>query len=325
MKILVIGLGSMGKRRIRLLKQLAQAEVIVGVDLSEERRLAAEDEFGIKTFDKLEMATGQSAYDCAFICTAPLTHGELIAKCLEGKMHIFSELNLVSDGYVENLERARQNECVLFLSSTMLYRKETEKIRALVQGADCALSYSYHIGQYLPDWHPWECYQSFFVNEVRSNGCREIFAIELPWLMSAFGNIQDFHVVKGKMSKLEINYPDTYQLLITHENGHRGTLMVDVVSRKAVRNLEVYGEQLHLMWDGSPEGLSLYDYASKMTQKVDLYDQVERQAGYSNFVVENAYLREIELFFKAINERIMPTYTFETDLAVLELIDRIEA
>ena len=53
MRIIVIGLGSMGKRRIRLLKELGEKE-IVGVDTNEERCLNAEKEFDIKTSCSLD-------------------------------------------------------------------------------------------------------------------------------------------------------------------------------------------------------------------------------------------------------------------------------
>ena len=44
------------------------------------------------------------------------------------------------------------------------------------------VNYIYHIGQYLPDWHPWENYKNFFVGDKRTGGVREIFGIDLPWL-----------------------------------------------------------------------------------------------------------------------------------------------
>lgn len=41
----------------------------------------------------------------------------------------------------------------------------------------------------------------------------------------------------------------------------RGTLFVDVISRKAVRNLEIVGENVYLKWYGTPDGLENYDFA----------------------------------------------------------------
>ena len=65
-------------------------------------------------------------------------------------------------------------------------------------------------------------------------------------------------------ARLEIDYPDTYFTVLRHENGTKGVLAVDVVSPKAVRNFEVFGEGLHLFWEGSPQSLAEYDSAPKM-------------------------------------------------------------
>ena len=51
MNIGVIGLGSMGKRRIRLIKSNFPKINIVGIDNSEERCREVEDLFNIKTFN----------------------------------------------------------------------------------------------------------------------------------------------------------------------------------------------------------------------------------------------------------------------------------
>lgn len=49
MRFLVIGLGSMGKRRVRCLKHLGY-EMIVGFDLRDDRRMESEVKYNIKTF-----------------------------------------------------------------------------------------------------------------------------------------------------------------------------------------------------------------------------------------------------------------------------------
>ena len=53
MKILIVGLGSMGKRRIRNLKRAGVTD-IVGFDPREERRQEAEEKYGVKTVASFE-------------------------------------------------------------------------------------------------------------------------------------------------------------------------------------------------------------------------------------------------------------------------------
>lgn len=325
MKLLVIGLGSMGRRRIRLLKKYDKTATVVGIDLSHERRKNVELELNIETKETIDEAVKRDSFDCAFICTSPLSHSKLINACLQLGLHVFTELNLVSDGYEDNTALAVANNKVLFLSSTFLYRAEIMKIEELVKQHDKNLNYTYHIGQYLPDWHPWENYMDFFVGDKRTNGCREIFAIELPWIAKVFGPIREFVVRKDKISTLNVDYADNYLILIEHESGHKGMLAVDIVSRKAVRNLEIIGEDLYLSWDGSAEGLQVFDIEQKANVTVRLYDHVDQLESYSKFIIENAYLSEIESFFKAISMSIQPKYTFEEDKKILDIIDRIEA
>lgn len=323
MRVIVIGLGSMGRRRIRLIRQYDSSIEICGIDTSEERRKQAEKECGIETLDSLECVK-ENAYDCAFVCTSPLSHNRLIHSCLRLNMHVFTEINLAADGYDDNMELADEKGKVLFLSSTFLYREEIKYIDRAVRKCNCPVSYVYHIGQYLPDWHPWENYRDYFVGDRRTNGCREIFAIELPWIMHTFGEVKDIHVAKGRNTGLEINYPDSYLVTLEHKNGIRGVLAVDVVSRKAVRNFEVFSEDLYLTWSGTPESLRYYDYDHKEEIAVNLYDKVEHREGYGSFIIENSYLHEIEAFFAQVKDGTIPVYDFEKDKGTLALIDRIE-
>lgn len=315
----------MGKRRIRLIKKYDSTIQIFGVDTNEERRNACDKEYGIKTYSNLDDLFNANAIDCAFICTSPLSHNEIITQCLEHNVHVFTELNLVSDGYDKNIALAKGHELVLFMSSTFLYRDEIKKIRTLMNESDCLVNYTYHVGQYLPDWHPWENYKDFFVGDKRSNGCREIFAIELPWLTDVFGDITKVDVIKNKISDLNIDYNDNFLVMVQHFTGHKGLLAVDVVSRKAVRNLEVFGENLFLQWDGSPKGLKVYDYKENVEVTVEIYDEIDQLEEYSKYVVENAYLNEIISFFAAVKDQATPIYSYDKDREILKIIDKIEA
>ena len=323
MKVVVIGLGSMGKRRIRLIKKIDELITIVGVDGNTERCKEAAILYGVETFSSISEASTIDGITCAFVCTSPLSHANIIEECLKNSWNVFTELNLVADKYAENIKLAKENNCTLFLSSTFFYREEITYIRKQIKNKS-NLNYIYHIGQYLPDWHPWENYKDFFVGNTRTNGCREIMAIELPWLSEAFGKVNDFTVVSDKMSELGIAYNDNYMIQLTHENGNKGMLIVDVVCPKAVRNLEVYGENLYLGWNGNPTSLIEFNPESKETKNVELYSTIEQLEGYSSFVVENAYQNEIQEFFAVVAGETEQQYGFEMDIEILKLIYRIE-
>ena len=323
MKIVVIGLGSMGKRRIRLTKQLGIAEAIYGVDSRSDRREETENTYGIQTFTSVDEALRVDPHiDGAFVCTSPLSHAAIIRDCLKNDLHVFTEINLVPDGYSENSALASERGKVLFLSSTFLYREEVRRIIDRVDRHEHDLRYIYHIGQYLPDWHPWENYNDFFVGNKRTNGCREILAIELPWILRSFGEVTDIQSTHSKNSDLSLNYDDNYFIKLTHKNGTTGVLCVDVVSPKAVRNLEVFGEKFYISWNGTPSGMTEFD--GEKTVPVSFEKPFEQLSNYQATIVENAYAEEIKAFFAAVEHGERPLHNFERDAIVLDLIDRIE-
>lgn len=321
MKIVVIGLGSMGKRRIRLIKEMYPDYTIIGIDGREDRRKEACSQFDVKCMDSIN---DLDSADCAFICTSPLSHNSLIHECLLKGWNVFTELNLVPDGYQENMSLAKTMGRTLFLSSTFFYREEIRYIRSKIS-VDKKWNYSYHIGQYLPDWHPWENYKDFFLGDKRTNGCREIMAIEIPWLTATFGEVETVNVLSDKLTALNIDYKDNFIIQLQHKNGNKGSLIVDVVSPVAVRKLEVYSEGAYISWNGTPDSVAEFDVQSKKLVPVTLSEQTEHIDGYSAFVVENAYKNEIREFFNVVNGIAKAQYGFDQDLKVLKLIDTIGA
>lgn len=322
MNIAVIGLGSMGKRRIRLLREMYPDYLVVGVDGREDRRNEAENIFRIKTYSLVSDI--ELKIDCVFVCTSPLSHSVIIKECLEKKWHVFTELNLVDTAYEENIKKAKDYGLTLFLSSTFFYREEIKYIKSKITDNQ-KWNYIYHIGQYLPDWHPWENFKDFFIGDKRTNGCREIMAIELPWLTSTFGEVISSKTMSDKMSGLNIGFEDNYMIQFAHENGNKGTLIIDVVSPVAVRKLEVYTEGRYLSWNGTPESLMEFNPETKGLENVQLAEQTEHMEGYSSFVVENAYKNEIREFFDVVLKGKIPLYGFEQDKKILDLIDTIGA
>ena len=323
MKVVVIGLGSMGRRRIRLMKTMPGAPEIVGVNRSPERRAQVEEEFGIRTFATLAEAVSAVKPQAAFLCTAPAGHGPAVMECIDAGLDLFMEINLLGDWYAEAEARAKEKGVKLFISSTPVYRRETRHIADAVR-ATGPVSYMYHCGQYLPDWHPWEDYRGFFASKKATNGCREILCVELPWMEKAFGKVESVQVMSGRLTSLDIDFPDHYMISVRHEGGCKGLYCQDIVSRKGLRRLEVFSEKLHLFWEGTPDSLSEYDIAAKKLNRVRLYEDVVQDGRYNANIIENAYLDEINAFFDYVEKGVEPPYTFAEDAHTLAVVDEIE-
>ncbi len=322
-RIIVVGLGSMGKRRIRLLQQMDSSLLICGVDEKPDRRAETADQYGISCFSSVSEAVAEVSPGMGLVCTSPLPHRAIITDLLQRDMHVFTELNLISDGYEEMIALSKKKGKVLFLSSPFLYRRDVQYL--ISHSREQPVNYMIHTGQYLPDWHPWENYQDFFVHDVRTNACREIMAVDLPWILTAFGRVTDLHVRKSKNSSLDLNYEDNYILSMEHESGSKGVFVCDLLSRKGGRSAEIISENMYLSWQGTPDSLTRWDpVTGKMAPVTTYTETLDHQAAYASNIIENAYREELETFFRAADRTAEIPYTFEDDLYTVGLIDRIE-
>lgn len=321
MKVVVIGLGSMGRRRIRILKEKAEVESIIGIESDVSRAELVKRDFGIIVYNTLKEVS--EMIDCAFVCTSPLSHALIIQECLNNGWNVFTEINLVNNLYKENIKLAKKRRKVLFLSSTFLYRDEIIYIGNVRKKSNNLCIYSYHVGQYLPDWHPWDKLENFFISDKRTSGCRELFAIELPWIQHVFGKIKSVNVVSKKITRLNLDYNDVYLVQVMHENGDAGNLIVDVVSRTPVRKLEMISEDFYLKWDGIPDSLEVKNLKDGKMESIEL-GRYEHREGYAANINEQAYVNEIDEFFRVINDGKRAVYGFEEDFDTLKIIDSIE-
>ena len=325
MKLLVIGRGSMGKRRIRLLKEYDSSIEIIGIDKQAIRRDEVEKLYKIKTCDNMD-EINFSEINGVLLCSSPLTHTKLILELnLKGIYNIFTELNLNSNFYDQIINMEEENKGILFLSSTLLYRKEIQYIKNILLLDKAKKTYNYHVGQYLPDSHPWENYNDFFIGKKETNGCREIMAIEFPWIVDVFGEIESFYCLKDKITDLNIDYNDNYHIILKHKNGTIGSLQFDVVSREATTSLEIISENNHIKWNGTPEGFKVFDLNDKKMKDIGTYEKIDRKEGYSQLIIEDMYLEEISTFINSVKEnRNYSKYSFRKDKEVLALINKIE-
>lgn len=164
-----------------------------------------------------------------------------------------------------------------------------------------------------------------FLSDKRTNGCREILSIELPWLIQAFGSIIGLRAVSDQITELAIDYHDNYMIQINHKNGNKGILVVDVVSPCAVRKMEAYTECKYISWDGTPETLEEYNIETGTLRSVVLTEETEHKEGYKAFIVENAYKNEIREFFDIVEGKKKAEYGFRQDFEVLKIIESVGA
>ena len=318
MKFLIVGLGSMGKRRIRNLQHLKAGE-IMGFDTREDRRKEAEKKYGIKTFDKFDKAMRDQP-DALIVSTPPDLHVKYAMEAVKNRKHFFMEASVVDWGMNELIAECKNKNIIAAPSCTMRFFPSVKKIKEIVDGKNIGelLLFTYHSGQYLPDWHPWEDYRKFYVARKETGGAREIVAFELVWLTWILGNVDTISCFKGKLSKLDVNIDDAYQIIMKFKNGVFGHMLVDVISRVPDRSCKIFGEEGVIFWDWGA-GVKVYTAKDKSWRNYPEKGRITVE-GYTEKIKEGPYIEEMNTFISAIKKEIEYPYTLEEDKRILEVL-----
>lgn len=320
MKFLVVGLGSMGKRRIRNLKQLGHNDVI-GFDTREDRCKEANEKYQISTFTDISNALKENP-NAMVISTPPDLHMKYAKIAIKNKIHFFTEASVVQDDMEDIIRELEDSDIIGLPSCTMRYHPIVVSVNNILKANTIGkpLVFLYHSGQYLPDWHPWEDYRKFYVSKRETGACREIVPFELIWLTSTFGKINNVFGLKTKLSKLESDIDDIYSILLEFQNGVQGNLTVDVIARFPFRQLKILGETGVIFADWSERTVR---YFTKEDGWID--KKIDDGVIEKNYIHgDGPYIDEMLTFVRTIKKEISQPYTFKDDFEILKILEAIE-
>jgi len=322
MKALIIGLGSMGKRRIRCLKSLGQ-EDILGYEPREDRRAEAEKLYQIKTTGKLDTNILGNT-DIIIVSTPPDKHNQYIKLAIENKKPAFVEASVILEGLKELDNQAKKRGVLIAPSCTLRFHPAIKDIKNIVAGGKYGkvTNFNYHSGQYLPDWHPWEMVKDFYVGNKETGGCREIIPFEMTWLIDVVGFPKRIASSYGKTMDVGADIDDTY-LISMDFGGAFGSMTVDVVSRYALRSLILNMEQGQILWRWDDTVVKLYDSANKRWIHYN-YPQGQAAGGYNVNIAENMYIEELASFIQAVSGGSQFPNSLDEDIRILELLNELE-
>ncbi|MBI2444531.1 MAG: Gfo/Idh/MocA family oxidoreductase [Candidatus Magasanikbacteria bacterium] len=317
---LIVGLGSMGKRRIRNLRRHGENNIL-GFDRRPDRRAEAQAKYGITIVDDFNQVRPED-FTALIISTSPEAHGDYIRYALQRQKHFFVEHPTSADGY-EEIFKHRNTPTVKAPSCTMRFYAPIKMLKEILTAGKIGkiLAFQYHMGQYLPDWHPWEDYRQVYFAQKSTSACREMFAFELIWLNWLMGAAPvDVRGVIAKVSDLDMPADDVVLANVKYDNGIRGNLLIDVIARQPLRTLRVLGATGVLDWERFAYQIKVFDVQSKTTDVIDV-PRGQPEIGYVN--EEEMYNDEIKAFLDAIAGRAPYPFTFEENLVNLRLLFKL--
>ncbi len=246
MKVIFFGLGSIGRRRARILLDNSEHRLFA----FRSTRKGPSNDLGIKeiyTWKEVESLRP----DVAFITNPTSMHVKTALKCASLGLNMFIEKPLSNTLYgVSSLKEACRKRCLTCYTSYCLrFHPVIKKIRELIKGKKI-----YHIrvvcSSYLPAWRPDQDYRKSYSSSLRKGGGVLLdLSHELDYIQFLFGEIKTAKVVYSRVSNLTVDAEDFADLLLTLNNGIHVNLHLNFFSRINERSLKVDFAEGHIIGD----------------------------------------------------------------------------
>ena len=320
MRIGVVGNGSMGRRRIAH-SQMHGYTDITGWDIRQDRRKEVEENFGIKTASS-QKAFENSDFDAIFICVPPAEHYYYMKLAAEKGWNFMVE-NPVSHKVkgLDALQReVQKKKLVANISCNVRFLKATQRIKKLVQEGTIGhiLSGIVDIGEYLPDWHPYEPYTDYYPSKKEMGGGLDAIC-DLDWLVDIFGDIKKMNAVYTKKSKLKIDTYDIIDFVLEFKSGPQLVLHTDMLQSPYGRTTKFISENGVIVWDYKQAIVKYYDRRTKKWTEFDEsgVDAALGTEGEKSWA-EQMYVDDSYHFFKCLKGEAKPLNTIESNSKLLK-------
>ena len=192
LKILIAGLGSIGRRHLRNLVALGERDVVL---LRSHRSTLPDEEIGeFPAETNLAEALRKHKPAAVIIANPTALHLDVAIPAAEAGCHILLE-KPVSDSLerLDILQQAAQKSgSKILVGFQFRYHPTLNKARELIQSGALGkvLTVHAHWGEYLPQWHPWEDYrQSYAARADLGGGVIVTLTHPLDYLRYLLGDV----------------------------------------------------------------------------------------------------------------------------------------
>jgi predicted dehydrogenase len=327
-KVLIVGLGSIGQRHTRNLRGLLGDSVeilayrtrrltyVVTPTMGANRERNVEEVYNIRSFDSLDAALAQKP-DAAFICNPSSLHVAVARECLQAGCDVFIEKPLAGslDGTASLAALAAANGRIAMVGYQLRFHPCVIRLQQIVAGGALGslLGVRATIGEYLPNWHPYEDYRTMYAARADLGGGVVLTQIhEFDFLYSIFGMPTRIYAVGGHWSDLEVDVEDTASMLM--EAAYAGRILPiqlhqDYLQSPPNRQCEVIGDHGRAVMDLQANTVSTH------TRNVPAPEVFRVE----NFDRNNLFLDQTRHFLDCIRTRSRPVVDLHDGIQSLRM------
>ena len=328
MKILFCGLGGIGQRHLRNLRQLLGDELQVHAYRVRGQRIKLRDnltvdegadlerDYAIVVHHDLAEALAEKPA-AALICNPNSLHVPVALECVRAGVPVFMEKPLASDlaGIDQLLAEVEQRRLPFHVGYNFRFHPGLQRLKALLESGFFGrlLSVRSEIGEYLPNWHRYEDYRQMYAARADQGGGVVLSQIhEMDLIYWFFGLPRSIVTHGGQLSHLDIDVEDTASSLMRCDNAMGSfpiLLHQDYLQRPPVRCFKIVGDAGYAEIDLLANRLRVYGAEGELSEEND----------FPGFVRNDMFLAQARHFLDCVNGSATPQVSLHDGLQSLRL------
>lgn len=253
MKILILGVGSIGLRHLKNIFALFPAPNVFVIS---REKLAIEGFPSVVVYNSLEqMAINQVVCDVAIVATPTANHINDCLKLIEfgmKKIYVEKPLSHNFNNILTLKKQAQRKNVQIFVGFDLKFDVGLAKVKALIADKSIGnlISFQAEVGQYLPDWRPQTDYKQGMSAKVALGGGVMLDLIHefdyLSWLVGGFKKI---YGLNKNINSLDIETEGISVNILESNNGVLGVLSLDYIQKNLHRSAKFIGNFGTIEWN----------------------------------------------------------------------------
>lgn len=315
MKIGIIGLGSIGKRHVRCLKQLGYEDIIaLRTKKGTTKTLPVEFNYIKEIFNVEDFYSNN--LDGVIISNPTSLHIETMKIPLEKKIPIFLE-KPIADSLKQLREIEDYDVTSVMVGFCWRYNEMIDIVKEFIASGKLGKIYKANLycGQFLPSWHPYADYRKeYYARKELGGGVIRTLSHEIDLMHYFWGLAKELCARVEKISDLEIDVDDNVYMICKMVNHSLVNIELDYLNPVLTRRGITFGSGGILEYSFPRLNVTFTDYNGKARI---IYEN-------SRLDWNKMYIDQMKSFVNFIRNKETPRCTFEDGLNVMKVIKAAE-